>query len=76
MSKKNLYEVEFASMTWRTLEIEATSAEEAEEKATQELWDDCEVSKAWQNNAECVSIMRDKEDGSWDVEYENKYSFK
>ena len=76
MSKKNLYEVEFASMTWRTFEIEATSAEEAEEKAWASVNDDLDISKAWRENAEVVSIMRDNEDGSVFVEHQDEYSFK
>ena len=59
------YEVEFRSVTWRTLKIEATSAIEAEEKAWGELADDCDISKAWQQNAEVIGVAEDNGDGSW-----------
>jgi hypothetical protein len=48
------YEVEMASTTYRTFEIEADSPEDAQNKAFFELDADWEISKAWRQNAEVV----------------------
>ena len=55
MSKK-FYDVEFRATTYRTYEIEASSQEEAEEIALEQLDEDWEVSKAWKQDAEVSHI--------------------
>jgi hypothetical protein len=46
------FEVEIASTTYRTFQVEAESAEEAQELALSEMDGDWEISKAWKQNAE------------------------
>ena len=62
MSKKQEYEVEFRSSTWRTYVVYAKSQHEAEELAYDELHHDCEVSKAWANNADVSMISLDNKE--------------
>ena len=62
MSKERKYDVEFRSTTWRVVQVEAKSKEEAEEKAWQNLWDDYDISKAWEDNAEVSTICLDYEE--------------
>ena len=59
MSKKQEYEVEFRSSTWRTYVVYAKSQNEAEELAYDELHHDCDVSNAWANNADVSMISLD-----------------
>jgi len=54
------YEVEMASTTYRTFEVEADSPEDAQNKAFLELDADSEISKAWRQNAE-VSFVEEQE---------------
>jgi hypothetical protein len=61
MNKNREYEVEFRSVTWRTFSLSATSPEEAEAKAWEELENDLDASKAWKANAEIISIEDMKE---------------
>jgi hypothetical protein len=49
---KKTFEVEIASTTYRTFQVEAESAEEAQELALSEMDGDWEISKAWKQNAE------------------------
>ena len=51
---KKTYEVEIASQTYRTYQIEAESATKAQEIALAEMDADWEISKAWKQNAEVV----------------------
>lgn len=46
------FEVEIASTTYRTFQVEAESAEKAQELALSEMDADWEISKAWKQNAE------------------------
>lgn len=46
------FEVEIASTTYRTFQVEAESAEKAQELALSEMDRDWEISKAWKQNAE------------------------
>ena len=62
MSEEKEYEVEFRSTTWRVVRLEAKSEEEAEEKAWQNLWDDYDISKAWEENAEVSRISLDNKE--------------
>ena len=62
MSKKQEYEVEFRSSTWRTYAVYAKSQNEAEELAYDELHHDCDVSKAWANNADVSMISLDNKE--------------
>ena len=62
MGDKQEYEVEFKSTTWRVVRVEAKSEEEAEEKAWQNLWDDYDISKAWEDNAEVSTIWLDNKE--------------
>ena len=63
MSKeKQEYEVEFRSATWRTYGVWAKSQDEAEELAYDELHHDCDVSKAWGNNADVSRISLDNKE--------------
>ena len=50
-----MYEVEMASTTYRTFEVEAESPEKAQEIAFSELDADWEISKAWKEGADIVS---------------------
>ncbi|MAH48495.1 hypothetical protein CMI37_21900 [Candidatus Pacearchaeota archaeon] len=59
MSDKHEYEVEFRSTTWREYIVWAKSQEEAQELAYDELHHDCDVSKAWGNNADVSRISLD-----------------
>ena len=65
MSKEQEYDVEFRSTTWRVVQVEAKSQEEAEEKAWESVVDDWDISKAWRQNAEVSSLSRHDDDGSW-----------
>lgn len=49
---KKTFEVEIASTTYRTFQVEAESAEKAQELALSEMDGDWEISKAWKQNAE------------------------
>ena len=49
---KKIFEVEIASTTYRTFQVEAESAEKAQELALSEMDGDWEISKAWKQNAE------------------------
>ena len=49
---KKTFEVEISSTTYRTFQVEAESAEEAQELALSEMDGDWEISKAWKQNAE------------------------
>jgi|DEB0MinimDraft_4_1074332.scaffolds.fasta_scaffold38024_4 hypothetical protein len=51
---KKIYEVEIASTTYRTFEVEADSPEKAQDIAFDEMYEDYEISKAWKQNAEVV----------------------
>ena len=51
---KKTYEVEMASTTYRTFEVEADSPEDAQNIAFAQLDEDYEISKAWKQNAEVV----------------------
>lgn len=51
---KKTYEVEIASQTYRTYQIEAESPTKAQEIALAEMDADWEISKAWKQNAEVV----------------------
>ena len=62
MSDKQEYEVEFSSTTWRTYVVWAKSQDEAEELAYDELHHDCDVSKAWGNNADVSRISLDNKE--------------
>ena len=57
----NTYEVEFKSTTYRTYMVDAPNKKFAEEKATEELQLDAEVSSAWVENAEVDSIREEGE---------------
>ena len=59
MKNKKLFEVEFASTTYRTFEVEAESPDEATEIAFANMDADWEISKAWKENAE-VSFCEPK----------------
>ncbi len=79
MSKERKYDVEFRSTTWRVVQVEAKSKEEAEEKAWQNLWDDYDISKAWEDNAEVSTIWLDTEevfcnDGAITIQKDDKSS--
>jgi hypothetical protein len=60
--KTKWYEVEIGSTTYRTYEIKAESKEKAEELALDSVDSDCEISKAWKENAEVTSCDRFKLD--------------
>ena len=77
MSKKQEYEVEFRSSTWRTYVVYAKSQDEAEELAYDELHHDCDVSSAWGNNAEVSRILLDEkelfcDDGTITIQKDDK----
>lgn len=61
MGKEKTYEVEFESITWRTISVEAKSEKEAEEKAWESVGVDWDISKAWRENAEISNIELDNE---------------
>lgn len=67
------YEVEMASTTYRTFEVEADSPEDAQNKAFLELDADWEISKAWRQNAE-VSFVEEKKKESKEDSMELKDS--
>jgi len=50
------YEVEIASTTYRTFEVKAESSEDAQDIAFDEMYEDCEISKAWKQNAEITHV--------------------
>ena len=52
--KTKIYEIEMSSTTYRTFEVKADSPEDAQNMAFAQLDADCEVSKAWKQNAEVV----------------------
>ena len=52
LTMNKTFEVEIASTTYRTFQVEAESAEEAQELALSEMDGDWEISKAWKQNAE------------------------
>lgn len=53
---KSPYEVEFKATTYRVYQVEASSKEEAEELAEEQLASDSEVSSAWREAAEVEFI--------------------
>jgi hypothetical protein len=59
MTKKT-YEVEIASTTYRTFQVEADSPEKAQDIAFDEMYEDYEISKTWKQNAE-VSFIEEQE---------------
>jgi len=71
--QKKLFEVEFASTTYRTFEVEADSPAKAQDIAFSQMDADWEISKAWKENAEVVfcepkggtSSMSDDEFGAY-----------
>ena len=52
--KTETYIIEISSTTYRTYEIEAESPRKARCMALNEMDADCEISKAWKQNAEVV----------------------
>ena len=52
--KKKWYQVEMASTTYHTWEVQAESAKKAQEIAFTEMDNDWEISKVWKQNAEVV----------------------
>ena len=54
--EKKFYEVEFSSTTYRTYEVEAESKEEAEEIASDDMYNDCEVGESWKEGADVTEI--------------------
>ena len=53
--QKKLFEVEFASTTYRTFEVEADSPAEAQDIAFSQMDADWEISRAWKEEAQVVS---------------------
>lgn len=53
---KSPYEVEFKATTYRVYQVEASSKEEAEELAEEQLASDSEASSAWREAAEVEFI--------------------
>jgi len=53
---KSPYEVEFKATTYRTYQVEASSKEEAEELAGEQLDSDPNVSSAWREAAEVEMV--------------------
>jgi len=51
------YEVEFKATTYRHYYVEANNKEEAEEKAIDNLGEDCEVGSAWKECSEVSSVL-------------------
>ena len=51
---KKIYKIEMSSTTYRTYEVKAESPQKAQEIALNEMDADCEISKAWKQNAEVV----------------------
>jgi len=52
---KKLFEVEFASTTYRTFEVEADSPAQAQDIAFSQLDEDYNISRAWKEEAQVVS---------------------
>jgi len=50
------FEVELSATTYRTFTVTAESAEQAEEMAWDELFEDEEISEAWKDNAYITSV--------------------
>ena len=57
--QRKIFEVEFASTTYRTFEVEADSPAKAQDIAFSQMDADWEISKAWKENAE-VSFCEPK----------------
>jgi len=53
--EKKLFEVEFASTTYRTFEVEADSPAKAQDIAFSQLDEDYNISRAWKEEAQVVS---------------------
>ena len=71
--KTETYTIEIASTTYRTYEVDAESPQKAQEIGLNKMDADCEISKAWKQNAEVVfceplggtSHMSDEEFGKY-----------
>jgi len=50
------FEVKLCATTYRTFYVTAESAEQAEEMAWDELFEDEEISEAWKDNAYITSV--------------------
>jgi len=55
MKNKKLFEVELASTTYRTFEVEADSPAQAQDIAFSQLDEDYTISRAWKEEAQVVS---------------------
>ena len=55
------YIVQFQSTTCREYEVKANNEEDAEERASEAMYDDDTVSKAWYQNASTIDIEEVKE---------------
>ena len=55
---KNKWEAEFSSTTFRTIEVEAESKDEAELLAEEALQDDQYISREWWKNSRFMGIRK------------------
>ena len=57
---KTDWEVEFKSITYRQVTVEAENEDEAYHLAYEAIYEDQEISRAWAENAEIVSMVEEQ----------------
>ena len=65
------YEVEIMGTTYRTYFIDAESADDAIDRAFEEVDADWEISKAWRQNAEVSYVEEQEKESKEDFELDN-----